>query len=125
MKKSINCSLALSAVAISLLTACANTRDPQVIKLNNDNDFKLSCSEIETEYNSNTFIATAKIAKNNDDDVQDVAVGLFVWPGLADFKNADGTEGNALLDRNIRLLELAKKNGCETAAYMPQPIRYD
>jgi hypothetical protein len=34
---------------------------------------------------------------------------VLVWPGLADFKNADGVEGNALLDRNIYLLALAKE----------------
>jgi hypothetical protein len=77
------------------------------------------------EYRTNTLVAGDKISKNNKDDVQDVVVGALIWPGLADFKNADGIEGNALLDRNVRLIEIAKMKSCDTLEYPPQPIRYD
>jgi hypothetical protein len=108
------------------LTGCANTRDPQAINTIQDKDSDLSCTQIFTEYTSNTEIAAAKIKKNDDDDVQDAMVGLFVWPGLADFKNADGIEGNALLDRNIRLKNFALEKNCEGVANLPsQPVRYD
>ncbi len=65
------------------------------------------------------------IDKNNGDDVMDVVVGGLIWPGLADFKNADGIEGNALLERNLRLKEICLLNGCDTSEYPPQPTRYD
>lgn len=43
---------------------------------------------------------------------------------LANFKNADGNAGNALLDRNIRLREIALGIGCDIMEYPPQPERY-
>ncbi len=107
------------------LTGCANTRDPNPVMMKQQNDLNLVCHEITVAYKSNTEVATAKITKNNDDDVQDVIVGALIWPGLADFKNADGVEGNALLDRNIRLLALAEEIDCDTTDYPPQPVRYD
>jgi hypothetical protein len=117
----------LYPVLISLLlTGCGNTRDPQAVSALQPNDNEIGCAEILTEYKSNTESADAKIKKNNSDDVQDVLVGLFIWPGLADFKNAEGTEGNALLDRNIRLKNIAIEKKCEFLASLPvQPIRYD
>jgi len=108
-----------------LFTGCANTRDPNPVMMKQANDLNLVCHEITVAYGSNTEVATAKIEKNDSDDVQDVIVGALIWPGLADFKNADGVEGNALLDRNIRLLALANKIDCDTSDYPPQPVRYD
>ena len=108
-----------------IFTGCANTRDPNPIMMKQQNDLNLVCHEIAVAYKSNTKVATAKIAKNNGDDIQDAIIGTLVWPGLADFKNADGIEGNALLDRNIRLLELAKRIDCDTTEFPPQPERYD
>ena len=109
-----------------LLTGCANTRDPQTVSALQPNDIEIDCTQILTEYNSNTESADAKIKKNDADDVQDVVIGLFVWPGLADFKNADGIEGNALLDRNIKLKNIAIEKKCDFLASLPeQPIRYD
>jgi len=84
----------------------------------------LTCEQIQVEYIANTQVATQKIAKNNGDDVQDVVVGLLIWPGLADFKNADGIEGNALLDRNMFLRPLATTKGCSTSSFPKQPDRY-
>ncbi len=85
----------------------------------------MACELILAEYRTNTLVAGDKIKKNNADDVQDFFVGLLIWPGLADFKNADGIEGNALLDRNTRLLEVAKMKDCNTSDFPPQPVRYD
>ncbi len=109
-----------------LLTGCANTRDPNTVSSLQPTDFEMNCSQILTEYNSNTESAAAKIKKNDDDDVQDALVGFFIWPGLADFKNADGIEGKALLDRNIRLKNIAIERQCDFLASLPvQPTRYD
>jgi len=109
-----------------LLTGCANTRDPRAISAINPGDDSIACDQIATEYSSNTESAAAKIKKNDDDDVQDLVVGLFIWPGLVDVKNADGTEGNALLDRNIRLKNIAIGKKCIEVASLPvQPARYD
>jgi hypothetical protein len=42
-----------------------------------------------------------------------------------DMKNADGNEGNALLDRNLYLLELAKAKRCTgVESWSEQPARY-
>ncbi len=108
-----------------LLVGCANTRDPQIMAISLPKDYELSCGQIITEYCSNTETATAKIKKNNDDDVQDAVVGTLIWPGLADFKNADGIEANAMLDRNIRLKNIALEKKCEVANLPQQPVRYD
>lgn len=107
------------------LVSCANTRDPHCVSLIQNNDTEMSCQLLLTEYSTNTLVAESKITKNNKDDVQDVVVGALIWPGLADFKNADGIEGNALIDRNVRLLEIAKMNNCDTSEYPLQPVRYD
>jgi len=37
-----------------------------------------------------------------------------------DLRNADGNEGNALLDRNIYLREIAKSKGCQGVDSWPQ-----
>lgn len=109
-----------------LLTGCANTRDPQTVSAINLSDDSITCEQIAIEYSSNTESATAKIKKNDDDDVQDFFVGILIWPGLIDVKNADGTEGNALLDRNIRLKNIAIEKKCsEVANLSVQPARYD
>lgn len=108
-----------------LLTSCANTRDPNCISLKQATDDDMTCQLILAEYRTNTLVADGKIEKNNGDDVQDFVVGFLIWPGLADFKNADGTEGNALLDRNVRLLEYAKMKTCDTSDFPVQPTRYD
>jgi len=116
----------LAILAGLALSGCANTRDPQAVSALQPNDIEMGCAQILTEYNSNTESAAAKIEKNDADDVQDVAVGFLIWPGLADFKNADGTEGNALLDRNIRLKNIAIEKKCDILASLSeQPIRYD
>ncbi|MCZ4279654.1 hypothetical protein O4H49_02615 [Kiloniella laminariae] len=115
-------SLVLSGL---LVAACAETRDPQVVSIKQADDKSLTCQDIQTEYKTNTEVAASKISKNNSDDTQDIIVGGLIWPGLADFKNADGIEGNALLDRNVFLRELASSNGCEVAAWPLQPVRYD
>ena len=112
-------------VGLVLMSGCVSTRDPQPVSLVQAQDDAQSCDELKVEYVSNTSVASKKIAKNDADDVQDVALGLLIWPGLADFKNADGTEGNALLDRNVRLLELARTRGCELGGLPAQPERYD
>lgn len=116
--------VALLCAAAIALTACAQTRDPNSVSIKQANDEAMSCVDIETEYKTNTEIATYKISKNNSDDGRDVLIGFFIWPGLADFKNADGIEGNALLDRNIFLRQLAAKKGCDIRAWPPQPTRY-
>jgi len=108
-----------------LIAGCVETRDPRLIDISQAGDDNITCEQIQIEYGSNTDIATAKIAKNDEDDVQDFFLGAIVWPGLADFKNADGTEGNALLDRNIRLKKIAEGKGCDLSTYPEQPERYD
>jgi hypothetical protein len=47
-------------------------------------------------------------------------LGLFAL----DLKNADGHEGNALLDRNDRLKQIAIGKGCDVSRY-PNVARYE
>jgi len=108
-----------------LIVGCVETRDPRLMDVSQEGDDNITCEQINIEYGSNTDIAAAKIAKNDDDDVQDFFLGGLVWPGLADFKNADGNEGNALLDRNIRLKKIAESKSCDVSTYPEQPERYD
>ena len=108
-----------------ILGACANTRDPNPIAMKGAGDHELTCTHLITEYKANTSAATSKISKNKSDDGRDILLGALIWPGLADFKNADGTEGNALIDRNLYLLALAEAKACETASLPMQPSRYN
>jgi len=106
------------------LSACAQTRDPSVVSLRQDNDRSLTCDQLASEYTANTKVAALKIDKNNSDDTRDFFVGALIWPGLADFKNADGVEANAILDRNIHLRALGQDIQCNSTAWPAQPERY-
>ena len=106
------------------VAACVETRDPNPVSTQKNIDQSLSCSDMGTEYASNTEIAANKIKKNESDDTQDILLGALIWPGLADFKNADGIEGNALLDRNIHLRQIAIGKGCDITTWPEQPKRY-
>jgi len=107
-----------------MLAACAQTRDPHAVNMMNSDDSMLSCQALETEFRSNTEVAEYKISKNNSDDGRDVLIGFFIWPGLADFKNADGIEGNGLLDRNVYIKKLAAGKLCNVTNWPKQPTRY-
>ena len=72
------------------------------------------------EYRTNTEVAESKIAKNRSNDRRELLLAILVWPGLMDMKNADGNEGNALLDRNIYLRELAKVKPCAGVESWPE-----
>jgi len=116
--------LALMIVS-SLIAGCVHRPPPQPVAVKQANDANLTCDQITVDYTANTEIAKNKIAKNKSSDVDDVLWIIFVWPGLADFQNADGNEGNALLDRNIYLRETAKAKGCKgMETWSPQPERY-
>ena len=114
----------IAFVGVVGLAGCVQTRDPNAVSMTKLGDASLSCQDMETEYKANTDVAEFKISKNNSDDGQDVLLGLLIWPGLADFKNADGIEGNALLDRNIYLRKVAIEKRCDVTAWPPQPTRY-
>jgi hypothetical protein len=112
-------------VVFLFMAGCVSTPVPHPVAMRQPNDAQLSCQDIAIEYKSNTEVATDKIRRNNSADTHDIIVGFFVWPGLADFNNADGHEGNALLDRNIYLRELAQTKKCEGMEFWPaQPERY-
>ena len=112
-------------LALVLIGGCVQARDPQLIAMKQSGDGALSCESIATEYKTNTEVARNKIAKNRSNDRRELLLGILVWPGLMDMKNADGNEGNALLDRNIYLLELAKSKPCAGIESWPeQPQRY-
>jgi hypothetical protein len=112
-------------LGLVILTGCVAARDPQLLAVERSGDGGLSCEQIATEYKGNTEAAYNKIAKNRSDDRRELLLALFVWPGFIDIKNADGKEGNALLDRNIYLLGVAKAKSCTAVnAWPEQPKRY-
>ncbi|WP_285764287.1 hypothetical protein [Biformimicrobium ophioploci] len=108
----------------SILFGCVSTPEPNPIAAVQPGDHELTCEYMEAEYKGNTEAAKRKIDKNNASDAKDVALGLLIWPGLADFNNAPGHEGNALLDRNARLKNLAEVQKCDTSGWPEQPKRY-
>jgi hypothetical protein len=113
-------------VLLSLLvSACVPARVAQPIAMKQSTDMDMTCEQIAIEYKSNTEAAAAKIASNHRRDKRELWLGILVWPGLMDLQNADGNEGNALLDRNIYLREVAKNKGCNEVDFWPkQPVRY-
>lgn len=114
------------AFVACLHIGCVQTRSPQQVAVKQAGDAGLTCEQIAIEYKTNTEVALNKISKNRSGDTQDILVGFIIWPGLADFQNADGTEGNALLDRNVYLREIAKEKKCKGMEHWPpQPERYN
>jgi len=107
-----------------LLSSCVPTREPVPVALKLSSDSGLTCEMMAAEYRANTHIAKEKIVKNIRADKKDIFLAILVWPGLVDFKNADGTEGNALLDRNTWLRELGLLKNCIVADWPQQPERY-
>lgn len=108
-----------------LLAGCVHARVATLTPVQQPGDGQLNCEQVEREYRANTEIAGAKIAKNENADTRDFWLGVFVWPGLMDLQNADGNEGNALLDRNIFLREVARSKTCAGMERWPtQPKRY-
>ncbi len=116
----------LAALFLSFLVgACVPARVAQPISMKQSNDTGMTCDAIAIEYKTNTEITAAKIAKNKSDDTRELWLGILVWPGLVDMQNADGTEGNALLDRNLYLKESAVGKNCPGIDGWPkQPERY-
>jgi hypothetical protein len=112
-------------MAFVIMAGCVHARDPQLAAMKQSGDSALSCEQIAMEYKTNTEVAGSKIVKNRSNDKKELALAILVWPGLMDMKNADGNEGNALIDRNLYLLELAKTKSCTGVQSWPeQPPRY-
>jgi len=108
-----------------LVVGCVHARVAQLTAIKQPTDMELSCEQLAIEYKTNTDVAAAKIEKNENSDTRDFWLGVFVWPGLMDLQNADGNEGNALLDRNIYLQEIARTKACGGMDSWPQqPKRY-
>lgn len=108
-----------------LIAACVPARVAQPIPMKQSADMDMTCEQIATEYKSNTGVAAGKIAGNHRADKRELWLGILVWPGLMDLQNADGNEGNALLDRNFYLREVAKDKSCNGVDSWPrQPERY-
>ena len=113
------------ALSLVVLGGCVQARDPQLLVMKQAGDSALTCEQIAVEFRSNTEVAQNKITTNRANDRRELLLGIFVWPGLFELKNADGNEANALLDRNIYLREVAKGKSCAAMEAWPgQPERY-
>ena len=114
----------LAILALGMM-GCVHARVAQPVAIKQPADMELSCEQLAIEYKTNTDVAGKKIEKNENSDVRDFWLGVFVWPGLMNLQNADGNEGNALLDRNIYLQEIARTKECRGMDSWPQqPKRY-
>lgn len=115
--------------ALALLAGCAG-REPHIPPVAQGGDFEKDCTALVNEMIANANSADAKIKAQKSRDQNDIAIGvagaLLFWPALfaIDTKNAEGHEGNALLDRNQHLMQIAAKKGCDTTP-VPTVIRYD
>ena len=107
-----------------LLFGCVSTPKPNPVSVKQEGDKEVICEYLKAEYKANTEAATRKIANNNSADMQDLIIGILVWPGLADFNNAPGHEGNALLDRNAWLKNIGEVKKCDILDWPMQPSRY-
>src|SRR4030095_14867407 len=116
----------LALIPLSLLiAACVPARVAQPTPMKQSADVDMTCEQIALEYKRNTGVAAGKIANNRTPDKRELRLGILVWPGLMDLQNADGNEGNALLDRNVYLREFAKDKSCHGVDSWPrQPERY-
>jgi len=116
----------LALIPLSLLiAACVPARVAQPTPMKQSADVDTTCEQIAIEYKSNTGVAAGKIANNRRADKRELWLGILVWPGLMDLQNADGNEGNALLDRNVYLREVAKDKSCNGVDSWPtQSKRY-
>ena len=103
---------------------CVSTPEPNPISVKQNGDQEIPYEILKAEYIANTEAAERKISKNKSGDVKDAALGILIWPGLADFNNAPGHEGNALLDRNSWLKSLAEAKGHDVSDWPEQPKRY-
>jgi hypothetical protein len=118
----------VASVCLLTLTACAG-REPTLPPIALASDQNQECSALEGEVTANATTARSKIASNNSRDGGDVAIGiaggLLFWPALfaIDTKNADGHEGNALIDRNEHLKQIALKKNCDVSGY-PTVAKY-
>jgi hypothetical protein len=119
---------AAASVCLLILSACAG-REPSLPTIALASDQSQECTALEAEVIANANTARSKIASNNSRDGGDVAIGiaggLLFWPALfvIDTKNADGHEGNALIDRNEHLKQIALKKGCDASGY-PTVVKY-
>jgi hypothetical protein len=119
----------IAILSLLALSACAG-RSPNLPTIAYDTDSIQSCDALERQAVANAAEARSKIASNQSRDSGDIAIGvvstLFFFPGLfaLDTKNADGHEGNALLDRNERLKQIALGKGCDVSRY-PTVARYE
>lgn len=127
MNKTIRC-LTASVTLLAVAGCAGRTPNPATVSYGTDNI--QSCETLESEVRSNATTAQAKIRSNNSRDQGDGAIAvasLLIFPiGLLfmDTKNADGVEGNALVDRNERLKEIALGKGCNVSGY-PNVGRYE
>lgn len=110
--------------ACAALSGCISAREPAMVQAVLSTDSSLTCEQLSSEYRENTRIAAQKIERNRKADIQEIFLGVLIWPGLIDGKNADGNEGNALLDRNVWLRTIAMEKGCDLSSLPKQPDRY-
>jgi hypothetical protein len=117
--------VAITLIGISvILFGCVSTPEPNPVAAVQPGDDEMPCEYLRAEYKGNTEAAARKTEKNNAGDLKDAAIGILIWPGLADFNNASGHEGNTLLDRNTRLKSLAEVKECDTFDWPEQHERY-
>lgn len=113
----------ISLTVLSLLIGGCAITTPYPVDTEQTKDKEMACSDILYEYETNTTQAAEKISDNQLADVGGFFFAICVFP-VWDTGNADGHEGNALLDRNIWLKKIAVDLDCDISSYPKQPKRY-
>lgn len=95
-------------IAVTVLAACAN---PEVVRVEQPSDYRLSCTELERE------MAKAEDFKEEAQDERGVtgkntAAVLFFWPALVGtYMNTDEAI-DAAEDREAHLMSIYRQKGC-------------
>ncbi len=94
-----------------LVSGCAG-RKAYPVKLNQNNDHRLSCEAMEQEMAKNKVLITKKI-KHDKSKFASNTFWFIVLPFLMDVKEAEKVEAEALQRRNERLQSLWISKGCK------------
>lgn len=115
-------------LGFSIIVGCAG-RDPIIQPITRKSDTDKTCEALEYEAHGLAATARTKISLNRSRDDVDLGIGIggaiFLWPALfaMDLNNADGHEGNNLIDRLEYLKMIATNKDCEVNGW-PIVVRY-
>jgi len=119
----------IAIIALAAMVVACETRQAQLVPLSQSGDETLKCPEIAGLMADNRDKA-AKLAKIDKEiatgNAIAVAVGkAFFWPAVlaVDLSDVEQIEMRSLVDRNQRLGELAKAQGCSEISTSSKDVK--